>query len=212
MLLTAARRWVPVSPVGPSFRPQINVRRWYLSPAQPPRLWSDPTDPGRPPVSREDLGKRPQLRPGPLPGESELTRASLGSIAEQKRLGAGRAGLHLPRAARSGPSVAGEQDGRPPGLGPGKWDLGEVPGWGRGRSRAQDSFQPHRTTWLLQRVRGKWVGGALPRDLRVLTGMGVSLRPVEAKGEGGGCIVWIWLLWAAVLFRGQVDRGVCGWG
>lgn len=56
------------------------------------------------------------------------------------------------------------------------------------------------------------MGGALPRDLRVLTGMGVSLRPVEAKGEGGGGIVWIWLLWAAVLFRGQVDRGVCGWG
>lgn len=37
LLPTAARPWVPVSPVGPSFRPQINVRRWYLSPAQPPR-------------------------------------------------------------------------------------------------------------------------------------------------------------------------------
>ena len=208
MLLTAARPWVPVSPVGPSFRPQINVRRRYLSPAQPPPLWSDPTDPGRPPVSREDLGKRPRLRPGPLPGESELTRANLGSITEQKRRGRwpGRP------SPLSGLSVAGEQDGRPPGLGQGKWDLGEVPGWGRGRTRALDSFQPHRTTWLLQRVRGKWVGGALPRDLMGLIGVGVSLRPVEAEGEGGGGIVWIWLLWAAVLFRGQADRGVCGWG
>lgn len=56
------------------------------------------------------------------------------------------------------------------------------------------------------------MGGALPRDLMGLTGVGVSLRPVEAEGEGGGGIVWIWLLWAAVLFRGQADRRVCGWG
>lgn len=50
------------------------------------------------------------------------------------------------------------------------------------------------------------VGGRGPaKRLMGLTGVGVSLRPVEAWHSGG---VWIWLLWAAVLFCGQADRGV----
>eukprot|EP00069_Balaena_mysticetus_P004561 bmy_17498T0 len=66
-----------------------------------------------------------------------------GRIGEQR--------LPRPRAARSGLSVAGEQSGRQPGLGRGKWCLGEVPGWGRGPSRVKDSSHRDRTTWLLQR-------------------------------------------------------------
>lgn len=75
----------------------------------------------------------------------------------------------------------------------------------------QDSFQPHRTTWLLQRVRGKWVGGALPRDLMGLTGVGVSLRPVEARHSGGGyCLDLAAMGRCAVLRTGEQGSAVAG--
>ena len=124
-----------------------------------------------------------------------------GRIGEQR--------LPRPRAARSGLSVAAEQSGRQPGLGRGKWCLGEVPGWGRGPSRVKDSSHRDRTTWLLQRVRGE-VGGPDPaRRPHGLDGdWNLSETSGKPRGESSGSGWYGPLSWSVARQTGECG----GWG